>query len=189
MRLCVTVLLTASLFSGSQQALAACGFASTYTPASQPQTHPLKHAEISAAHPSLPAGTRVVVRNQQTGRSIVVRITGRSAFFSDGIIDLSTGALKALGMNASAPVCIEVVSYGSQKRGYEAPSLLGRLIEAFVPGHRHPHAANSAPVGSARAHHRRTHYARIHHGSGKRYAKLHRRTRRARHAAARFSRR
>lgn len=200
MRLYTAALAAACLFIASHQAFAACGFASYYSPASQPQDQTLKHTEISAAHPSLPLGTRVVVRNQRKGRSIVVRIAARSSFFSEGIIDLSPAALIALGMDASAPVCVEVLSYGSQKPGYEKPSLFRGLLEAFVPG-RHRHAANGAPIHSAKArsgtraatvHHRRRHYAEARHGSGKRYARLNRRSRplkRGRHAAVRLSRR
>ena len=86
---------------------------------------------ISAAHKSLPFGTRVVVRNQRTGRSITVRINDRGPFVGGRIIDLSTGAKNALGMDGLASVCLEVVSYGSgKKRGYEKPGLGGQLLEA-----------------------------------------------------------
>ncbi len=190
MRLSTVALLAACLFSASHQAFAACGFASAYAPASRQQAHALKREEISATHPSLPIGTRVVVRNQRKGRSIVVRIAGRSSFFSDGIIDLSPGALSALGMDASAPVCVEVVSYGSQKPGYEKPSFFRGLLEAFAPKRHYAansDAANSGLAHSAKVHHRRRHYAAARHGSGKRYTKLNRRSRslrRARHRRA-----
>ena len=89
---------------------------------------------VSAAHKSLPFGTRVVVRNQRTGRSITVRINDRGPFVAGRIIDLSTGAKNALGMDGLAPVCLEVVSYGSgKKRGYEKPGLGGRLLQALNP--------------------------------------------------------
>ncbi len=82
------------------------------------------HMGVSAAHKSLPFGTRVVVRNQRTGRSITVRINDRGPFVAGRIIDLSTGAKNALGMDGLAPVCLEVVSYGSgKKHGYEKPGL------------------------------------------------------------------
>ncbi|MGO8954162.1 MAG: RlpA-like double-psi beta-barrel domain-containing protein [Rhodomicrobium sp.] len=147
---------------------------------------------VSAAHQSLPAGTRVVVRNQRKGRSIIVRITDRSSFSSGSIIDLSPAAMSALGIDAHAPVCLEIVSYGSQKRGFEKPSLFTRLLEAVTPKRRH-YATIHPPRGtatarsetrSAKVHHRRRHYARAHHGSSKRYANLHRR-----HSARRLNRR
>src|SRR5208282_4571851 len=88
------------VFSG-QRALAECGFAAAYTSGGGAARG------VSAAHQSLPVGTRVVVRNQRKGRSIIVRITDRSPFSSGRIIDLSPDAMSALGMDAHAPVCLE----------------------------------------------------------------------------------
>ena len=135
---------------------------------------------ISAAHKSLPFGTRVVVRNQRTGRSITVRINDRGPFVGGRIIDLSTGAKNALGMDGLASVCLEVVSYGSgKKRGYEKPGLGGRLLEAVNALGRHE--AKGTVVRSARGASSRTrtasagthrrHQAKASHGR-KRYASV-----------------
>ncbi len=175
-------LLVACWFASCQQVRAECGFAAAYTEsAAHAETH--NRRDISAAHQSLPPGTRVVVRNQRNGRSIIVTIADRSAFLSGGVIDLSPGAVNALRVDAFVPVCLEVVSYGSQKRGYGKPSLFGRLLEAVIPkGHHYANAHSPArsakarhAVRSAKVRHGRKHYARAHHGSGKRYAKLSRR--------------
>ncbi len=177
-------LLVAICFAGFQQAFAECGNASSNTEGSW--AHAARNrVNISAAHLSLPAGTRVIVRNQRKGRSIIVTIASRSSLSSGGIIELSPGAMNALGMEDFGPVCLEVVSYGSKKRGYEKPSLADRLLEALNPKARHLAGANPrtryahANTGnrSAKAHHRRKHYARARHGSGRRYAHLHRRHR------------
>jgi rare lipoprotein A len=128
---------------------------------------------VSAAHKSLPFGTRVVVRNQRTGRSITVRINDRGPFVAGRIIDLSTGAKNALGMDGLAPVCVEVVSYGSgKKHGYEKPGLGARLLQALNP--LGTHDAKGTVIRSARgaSRHTRTasagshrkHYARAHQG-------------------------
>lgn len=54
---------------------------------------------LTAAHNSLPFGTRVRVTNISNGRSVVVRITDRGGFGRLGReIDLSYGAAKKLGM-------------------------------------------------------------------------------------------
>lgn len=53
---------------------------------------------LTAAHPSLPFGTRVCVLSRDTGRSVVVRINDRSAYSSHRVIDLSQGAATALGI-------------------------------------------------------------------------------------------
>jgi rare lipoprotein A len=66
---------------------------------------------LTAAHRSLPFGTRVRVTNVRNGRSVVVRINDRGPFIRGRIIDLSAGAARILGMMGSglAPVRIEVL--------------------------------------------------------------------------------
>ena len=53
---------------------------------------------MTAAHRSLPFGTRVRVTNLSNGRQAVVRINDRGPFRKDRIIDVSRAAAKALGM-------------------------------------------------------------------------------------------
>jgi rare lipoprotein A len=53
---------------------------------------------LTAAHPSLPFGTKVLVENLNNGRSVVVRINDRGPFTGDRIIDLSKAAAVSLGM-------------------------------------------------------------------------------------------
>jgi rare lipoprotein A len=67
---------------------------------------------MTAAHRTLPFGTRVRVTNTRTGRSVIVRINDRGPFIRGRIIDVSTGAARALGMTGSgvAPVEVDVVS-------------------------------------------------------------------------------
>lgn len=52
---------------------------------------------MTAAHPSLPFGTRVKVENLKNGRSVVVRINDRGPFVAGRIIDLTKGAASVLG--------------------------------------------------------------------------------------------
>lgn len=59
---------------------------------------------MTAAHPSLPFGTRVRVTNPANGRSIVVRINDRGPFVKGRCIDLSYGAARAIGMGGTAAV-------------------------------------------------------------------------------------
>jgi rare lipoprotein A len=162
--------------------LAECGIASTYTPKSQEGGKTQRPMDISAAHHSLPPGTRVVVRSQRKGRSIIVRIAERNPSLLGVIIDLSADAMHALGIEVLSPVCLEVVTYGSKKRGYEMPSLGGRLLEAVHPAGRHyvgahsrtPSARAGSGSRSAKVHHVRRHHTAARYGSRKRYAKLHR---------------
>jgi rare lipoprotein A len=54
---------------------------------------------LTAAHRTLPFGTKVRVTSARTGRSVVVRINDRGPFIGGRIIDLSTGAARAIGLN------------------------------------------------------------------------------------------
>jgi rare lipoprotein A len=174
--ICAALVLAAAYLVGSQQAFAECGIASTYSSGARTANgEAYDHMGVSAAHKSLPFGSRVVVRNQRTGRSITVRINDRGPFVAGRIIDLSTGAKNALGMGGLAPVCLEVVSYGSgKKRGYEKPGLGGQLLEALNPGGAHDakgtvvRSARGASTGSRSASvhtgHRHKQHAAVHHG-------------------------
>ena len=53
---------------------------------------------LTAAHPKLPFGSWVRVRNLVNGRSVDVRINDRGPYIKRRIIDLSRGASRALGM-------------------------------------------------------------------------------------------
>jgi rare lipoprotein A len=58
----------------------------------------------TAAHRTLPFGTKVRVTNVRNGKSVVVRINDRGPFIGGRIIDLSTGAAGAIGLNSSTGV-------------------------------------------------------------------------------------
>jgi rare lipoprotein A len=64
--------------------------------------------DLTAAHRTLPFGTRVRVRNTQNGREVVVRINDRGPQIRDRIIDLSKAAAGALGLlqAGEAPVVL-----------------------------------------------------------------------------------
>lgn len=53
---------------------------------------------ISAAHKTLPCGTKVKVTRKDTGKSIVLTITDRGPYIPGRIIDLSRGAAKKMDM-------------------------------------------------------------------------------------------
>jgi len=63
---------------------------------------------LTAAHRSLPFGTRVLVRNAQNGREVVVRINDRGPYIGERIIDLSKAAAAALDLlqAGEAPVVL-----------------------------------------------------------------------------------
>jgi rare lipoprotein A len=53
---------------------------------------------LTAAHRSLPFGTRLEVTNLENDRFVVVRVNDRGPFVRGRIVDLSLAAAKALGM-------------------------------------------------------------------------------------------
>lgn len=67
--------------------------------------------KMTAAHKTLPFGTKVRVTNQNNGRSVTVRINDRGPFAGNRVIDLSRGAAQAVDMISQgvAPVRIEVL--------------------------------------------------------------------------------
>jgi rare lipoprotein A len=66
---------------------------------------------LSAAHRSLPFGTRVRIRHLGNGRSVDVRINDRGPFIGGRVIDLSRGAARVIGMIGSglARVSVEIL--------------------------------------------------------------------------------
>lgn len=66
---------------------------------------------MTAAHRSLPFGTRVVVTNQNNGRSVTLTINDRGPFHGGRIIDVSRAAAEHLGFRnaGTARVCLNRV--------------------------------------------------------------------------------
>jgi rare lipoprotein A len=70
----------------------------------------LNDRELTAAHRSLPFGTKVRVTNRRNGRSVVVTITDRGPFIRGRIIDLTISGANAIGMGwGLAPVTVDVM--------------------------------------------------------------------------------
>jgi rare lipoprotein A len=61
---------------------------------------------LTAAHRSLPFGTKVRVTNRRNGRIVVVRINDRGPFTRGRIIDLTPAAAGQLGFSGLAPVSV-----------------------------------------------------------------------------------
>lgn len=61
---------------------------------------------LTAAHKSLPFGTKVIVHNQRNGRMVQVRINDRGPFRRGRIIDLSPAAAAVIGCGGLCPVTV-----------------------------------------------------------------------------------
>src|SRR5690349_378189 len=68
---------------------------------------------LTAAHRTLPFGTRVSVFNRRNGKSVVVRISDRGPFVKGRIIDLTPAGARAIGLSGLAPVQVTVLSRGT----------------------------------------------------------------------------
>lgn len=76
---------------------------------------------LTAAHPTLPFGSRVCVRSQATGRTVVVRINDRGPHTRNRVIDLSRGAAEALGMVGLGLKPVELFALDDGARDCPAP--------------------------------------------------------------------
>jgi rare lipoprotein A (peptidoglycan hydrolase) len=70
----------------------------SYTKGKTASGSPYNREEMTAAHRSLPFGTRVRVTDMASSRSVVVRIVDRGPWIRDRVLDLSLGAARTLGI-------------------------------------------------------------------------------------------
>jgi rare lipoprotein A len=82
------------------------GIASVYSGGGTASGERMNPGALTAAHPSLPFGTKVRVTNSHTGRSVIVRINDRGPFVKGRVIDLSPAAAKAIGVGGIAQVSL-----------------------------------------------------------------------------------
>lgn len=79
-----------------------CGKASWYEFTSRTASGEMADPEaLAAAHPSLPFGTKVIVKNMRNGRAVTVRINDRGPHTGGRIIDVTRAAAKELGLIAA----------------------------------------------------------------------------------------
>jgi rare lipoprotein A len=63
---------------------------------------------LTAAHRTLPFGTKLLVTNRSTGKSCVVKVNDRGPYKDNRVIDLSKGAAKQLNMVSSGVAMVDV---------------------------------------------------------------------------------
>ena len=63
--------------------------------------------KLTAAHRSLPFGTKLLVKNRKTGDSCIVEVNDRGPFIDGRVIDLSKAAAKELNMLSSGVAYVE----------------------------------------------------------------------------------
>jgi rare lipoprotein A len=62
--------------------------------------------DLTAAHRTLPFGTKVRVVNKKTGKSVVVRINDRGPYAHGRVIDLSKASAQAIGISGVGSVTV-----------------------------------------------------------------------------------
>jgi len=111
--LVATAVAAAVLSSGTIAAYAQCGGASWYGPGFNGKRSAsgeiFNENAMTAAHKTLPFGTKLRVVDQRTGKTVTVTINDRGPFHRGRIIDLSKAAATELGFRqrGTTSVCIE----------------------------------------------------------------------------------
>lgn len=108
----VAVTIAAGLMVGASASSATaaagqCGRASWYSLHSKTASgERMNPSALTAAHRTLPFGTKLKVTNQNNGRSVVVRINDRGPFIKGRVLDLSKGAAGQLGFIGSGQTAV-----------------------------------------------------------------------------------
>src|SRR4051794_2947687 len=77
-----------------------------YTTEKTASGEPANPHRLTAAHRTLPFGTRVQVVNKRNGKRVTVRINDRGPFVRGRVIDLTPAGARALGFSGLAPVSV-----------------------------------------------------------------------------------
>ena len=102
----------ASHKNAGETQVSAHGVASFYTEGTQTANgEKFNTHELTAAHRTLPFGTRLRVTNVATGRSVTVRVNDRGPFIRGRVVDVTYSAAETLGMvgGGIAKVKLDVV--------------------------------------------------------------------------------
>ena len=103
------ILVIGSLFAIHAEAQAQTGRASWYALTSRTASgEPCDPSALTAAHRSLPFGTRVKVENLKNGREVVVRINDRGPFVGGRVIDLTRAAAGRLGFLKAGTAMVKI---------------------------------------------------------------------------------
>jgi rare lipoprotein A len=100
------------LAASALPASAECGRASWYALNSRTASgERMNPSALTAAHRSLPFGTKVKVTNQRNGRTVVVRINDRGPFVRGRVLDLSRAAAQQLGFVSSGQISVCMINF------------------------------------------------------------------------------
>ena len=83
---------------GDAKQAASHGVASFYSDTETASGEKFDRNELTAAHPSLPFGTKLRVTDVSSGRFVTVRVNDRGPYVRGRVVDISPSAAEALGM-------------------------------------------------------------------------------------------
>lgn len=83
---------------GEAKQAASQGLASFYSDTETASGEKFDRNELTAAHPSLPFGTKLRVTDVSSGRFVTVRVNDRGPYVRGRVVDISPSAAEALGM-------------------------------------------------------------------------------------------
>jgi len=83
---------------GDAKRTASHGLASFYSDTETASGEKFDKNELTAAHPTLPFGTKLRVTDVSSGRFVTVRVNDRGPFVRGRVVDVSPSAAEALGM-------------------------------------------------------------------------------------------
>lgn len=116
-------MLSGIIAAGQAEAAAQTGKASYYKHGKRTASGERFNAhDYTAAHRTLPFGTRVLVTNLKTGQSCIVRVNDRGPFIKSRIIDVSYGAAKVLGITATGVANVKIVPLQKMAEPAAAPA-------------------------------------------------------------------
>lgn len=111
-------LVATTIIPVGEASAAQCGRASWYALHSRTASGVrMNPSAMTAAHRSLPFGTRVRVDNLSNGKSVVVSINDRGPFVGGRVIDLSRGAATRISMIGSGTARVRVTTLGKGGSG------------------------------------------------------------------------
>lgn len=83
---------------GEAKPTASHGLASFYSDTETASGEKFDKNELTAAHPTLPFGTKLRVTDTDSGRFVTVRVNDRGPYVRGRVVDISPSAAEALGM-------------------------------------------------------------------------------------------
>ena len=70
----------------------------------------MNRGDMTAAHKSLPLGTKLLVTNRQTGKSVTVTVNDRGPYAGHRIIDLAERPAREIGLKKTGTADVSIVA-------------------------------------------------------------------------------